>query len=385
MSGHRSAAWPLSWVAAGLLAYATLHPLTGWQWPGLATISWGLPRQSHELMSDVTANLLGYLPLGLVLCLAWLRSGQRDFSAAWRTVFAASLLSYGLEQLQHALPGRVPSVTDWALNTVGAAWGVLGALTLNALGLVAFWRRLRERWFFPQAGHGLALLCLWPLGLLFPPPLPLGQGQIWPELRVLLVELTQGTPWQAVFLPEDPLSLWVTLPVAWGGSAWAHELEALTVGLGLLAPLCVAGAMTAHQRLRIGLMAMVVLAGVAFTALSSALNFGPQHAFSWVTLPAAGGMLLGAFAAVFLVNLGRGSCAFLGLGVLACLLILVHQVPSDPYHAQALQAWERGKFIRFHGLSRWFGLLWPFVALLWLMLRLLPGDALESAPSGGGN
>ena len=45
------------------------------------------------------------------------------------------------------------------------------------------------------------------------------------------------------------------------------------------------------------------------------------------------------------------------------LLILVHQAPSDPYYAQTLQAWENGRFVRFHGLSRWFGLLWPFVAL----------------------
>lgn len=385
MSGRRSSAWALSWVAAGLITYATLHPLTGWQWPGWALVSWGLPRQSHEIISDVTANLLGYLPLGGVLCLAWLRSGKREFSAAWRTVLAASLLSYCLEQLQHGLPWRVPSVTDWALNTLGAAWGVLGALTLNALGLVELWCRLSERWFVPRAGHGLVLLCLWPLGLLFPPPLPLGQGQIWPPLRGVLADFTQGTPWQVVFLPDGPLALWATLPGAWGGSAWAHELEALTIGLGLLAPLCVAGAMTAHRRLRIGLMAALVLAGVGFTALSSALNFGPQHAFSWVTLTAAGGMLLGAFSAVVLLPLGRSSCAVLGLGVLACLLIMVHQVPSDPYHAQALQAWESGKFIRFHGLSRWFGLLWPFAALLWLTLRLFNGDAPEPASSGGGN
>lgn len=383
MAVHRSLAWPLSWVAGGLITYATLHPLVGWHWPGWEAIRWLLPKQSYEVMSDVTANLLGYLPFGLVLCLAWLRSGKGPMGAAWRTLLTASALSYSLELLQHLLPGRVPSVTDWILNSVGAAWGVLGALTLHALGAIEVWHRLRERWFIPQAGHGLALLCLWPLGLLYPPPLPLGQGQIWPQLRLLLVELTQDTPWQAWFLPDDPLALWAALPDAWQGSAWASELEALTVALGLLAPLCVAGALASQRTLRIVLMAMLVLAGILFTALSSALNFGPVHAFSWVTLPAAAGMLLGASAAALLVNRGRTTCAILGIAVLSGLLVLVHQVPSDPYYAETLLAWESGRFIRFHGLSRWFGLLWPFLALSWLAVRLLVRDAPVSARAGG--
>lgn len=382
MSAHRSSAWPLSWVAGGLIVYATLHPLTGWHWPGWDGIRWLLPKQSHELMSDVTANLLGYLPFGLVLCLAWFRSNKGPWVAAWRTLLIASALSYGLELSQHFLPGRVPSVTDWILNTVGAAWGVLGALTLHALGMVDVWNRLRDRWFIPQAGHGLALLCLWPLGLLFPPPLPLGQGQILPQLRLLWVELTRDTPWQAWFVPDDPLMLWAGLAGGAQATPWATELEVLTVALGLLAPLCVACALASQRSLRIALMALLVLSAVVFTALSSALNFGPVHAFSWVTLPAAAGMLLGASSAVLLVGRGRGTCAVLGLAVLVGLLVLVHQVPSDPYYAQTLQAWENGRFIRFHGLSRWFGLLWPFVALAWLLGRLLGRDAPAPARAG---
>lgn len=383
MSAHRSSAWPLSWVAGGLIVYATLHPLSGWHWPGWDAIRWLLPKQSYEVMSDVTANLLGYLPFGLVLCLAWFRSGRGPLAAAWRTLLTASVMSYCLELLQHLLPGRVPSVTDWILNTVGAAWGILAALTLHALGLVDAWHRLRQRWFIPQAGHGLALLCLWPLGLLYPPPLPLGQGQIVPQLRLLLVELTQNTPWQDWFVPDDPLSLWSGMAGGWTTGPWATELEALTVALGLVAPLCVAGALASQRTLRIVLMASLVLAGIAFTALSAALNFGPVHAFSWVTLPAAAGMLLGASAATLLVNRGRLTCAVLGIVVLIGLLVLVHQVPSDPYYAQTLQAWESGRFIRFHGLSRWFGLLWPFVALAWLLARLVGRDAPARASAGG--
>jgi hypothetical protein len=59
-----------------------------------------------------------------------------------------------------------------------------------------------------------------------------------------------------------------------------------------------------------------------------------------------------------------------GLLALLALVWLVHQVPSDPYYAQNLQAWENGRFVRFHGLSRWFGLLWPYAAFVWLIGRL---------------
>jgi VanZ family protein len=206
MSLHRSSAWPLSWVALALVTYATLHPLTGWHWPEPQTFSWLLPKLANEVLNDLVGNLLGYLPLGAVLCLAHLRSGANSFWAALRAVAFCSAWSYGLELSQFALPARVPSISDWTLNTLGAAWGALAAVTIHALGLGGCVAPLREKWFIPQAGNGLALIWLWPVGLLFPPPLPLGQGQLLPQLRLLLVEWTQGSPWQQWLLPEgDPL------------------------------------------------------------------------------------------------------------------------------------------------------------------------------------
>lgn len=382
MSPHRSSAWPLSWAAGLLIAYATLHPLTGWHWPDTQVFSWLLPKHPNEVMDDVTANLLGYLPFGMVLCLAWLRSHHGAPSAAARTLLIASGLSYGLELLQFTLPGRVPSLSDWVLNTLGAAWGVLAAITLHALGVVEVWHRLRQRWFIPQAGHGLALLSLWPVGLLFPPPLPLAEGQALPHLRVVLVDLTRDTALQRWLLPDDPLQMWASPQGSVFSGAWLGGSEALTIALGLLAPLCVACALARPRTLRIVLLTLLVLAGVGVTALSSALNFGPRHAFSWVTLPASVGLLLGAASATLLVNLSRTACAGAGVVVLLGLVVLVHLAPPDPYYAQTLQAWEHGRFIRFHGLSRWFGILWPYVALVWLATRLLVREGPAAATSG---
>jgi len=58
---------------------------------------------------------------------------------------------------------------------------------------------------------------------------------------------------------------------------------------------------------------------------------------------------------------------------------LIHLAPTDPYYAQTLQSWEHGRFVRFHGLSRWFGLLWPYVALGWLLVRLFGREPLHSS------
>ena len=51
------------------------------------------------------------------------------------------------------------------------------------------------------------------------------------------------------------------------------------------------------------------------------------------------------------------------------LVVAVAQAPADPYFAQSLQAWEQGNFIRFHGAAQWVGWLWPFAALIYLLLR----------------
>lgn len=379
MSLHRSSAWPLTWVAVALISYATLHPLSGWRWPESQVFHWVLPKLHNEARNDLVANILGYLPLGLILCLAHLRSGRGPLAASMLTLLAGAALSYTLELIQFGLPARVPSIADWLLNTLGMAWGTLAAVTIHALGLVDVWHRWRARWFIPQAGHGLALLWLWPLGLLFPPPLPLGEGQLMPHLRVALMEATQGTSLQAWVLPADPLMLWASIHSAVVASEWLPLVEALTVAAGLLAPMCVACAVARRRALRLVLMSMLVVLAIGVTALSTALNFGPMHALTWLTLPSLTGLLLGAAGGVVLVDRRRTTCAALGVLVVLALVTLIHLAPPDPYYAQTLQAWENGRFVRLHGLSRWFGVLWPYVALAWFIGRLLGRDSRHHA------
>src|SRR5665647_746301 len=73
----------------------------------------------------------------------------------------------------------------------------------------------------------------------------------------------------------------------------------------------------------------------------------------------------------------RGAAA-LTLLALAIQLGLLNQAPADPYFAQTLQTWEQGRFIRFHGVVQWLGWIWPYAALLYVVVRLSGREHAES-------
>jgi hypothetical protein len=107
--------------------------------------------------------------------------------------------------------------------------------------------------------------------------------------------------------------------------------------------------------------------GFGVTALSTALNFAPQHALAWCTASSLGGLALGFTLALLLMGSGRRAAAAIGLVVVTAGVGLVAQAPADPYFAASLHGWEQGRFIRFHGLAQWIGWCWPYAATLWLL------------------
>jgi VanZ family protein len=365
MSRHRSSATWLALVYAALVLYASLYPFVGWRWPPgqpLAALL-VLPRSLHQSGFDIESNLLGYLPLGGLLAVAALRSGLRAGRAVVLALLLSSLLSYACEVLQHFVPGRVPALEDWLFNSAGALAGTFLAWVIQGTGLVDRWNALRMRWFAGDAAFALALLALWPVGLLFPAPVALGLGQIGERLREATSDLLDGVPWAA------PWHEMLAAPLA--PRTALHPLgEVLLVALGLLAPCFVAFSVVAPGWRRM-VMALGALA-LAFAAmtLSTLLNFGPQHALSWLGPRVAPGLLLGLVAACAAAPLSRRTVAGLGLMVLTGLVFGLAQAGDDPYFAQSLQAWEQGRFVRFHGLAQWIGWLWPYTGMLWLLSRL---------------
>lgn len=360
---HRSLASPLALAWAALVFYASLFPFSGWRWPpghGVLPLLL-LPWPPWLDVFDLWANFLGYLPLGALLLIALRRSGVAPLRALVLAVLLPAALSYGAEVAQAFLPSRHPSAKDWATNSAGALAGALLGAALHALGVIDRWHALRERWFVRRSAGALALLALWPVGLLFPAPLPLGLGQVGERLREALVDGLEGVPWA-----DDARAMLLDAPAS--HHLWP-PLEGLASALGLLAPCLLAYTVVAPGWRRVVLAGGALLIALGAMTLSTVLNFGPQHAFTWltpVTLPALG---VAAALAALLAPVGPRLAAALGLVALTGLVMIVAQAPADPYFAESLQAWEQGRFARFHGMAQWIGWLWPYAAIGWLIAR----------------
>ena len=353
------ASWLL--LAYALLAlYASLYPFAPWRWPPGLEWPWLPPWPKRLLRFDVVINIVGYMPLGFLAYAAALRSGLGRARAWWLGLLPWPLLSWSMESLQFFLPGRVPSLADLWLNSLGAVLGVQLAAALNGLELLSRWQELRERWFVRRSSQALALLALWPLALLYPTPLPFGLGQWLPKLRELLVDALDGTPW-ALQWGDEALDLAAAMPPG---------LEALAIALGLWAPQLVALSVAQSGWRRVPLVALGLLVGALTTALSAGLYHGPEHAWAWVSDVSMAGMGLAMFLAALSSLMPNAWCAVLALPVLCAQIALISQAPSDPYLALNVQAWEQGRFVNLYGLTRWLAWTWPFVTLLWLLNRL---------------
>ena len=353
---HRTSAWPLAGVYLGLLVYASLYPFVEWRnqgnWP-FAFLWQPLPK--YWTGFDVAINVLGYAPFGFLLAAGALRS-RRGRHAVLMAALAAGTVSLLLETLQSYLPSRVASNVDFVLNGLGAWLGAVLATVLERMGALAHWSRIRQRWFVADARGALVLLCLWPVALLFPAAVPLGLGQVMERLEAALVSVLQNTPFLN-WLPVREVELQPLIPAA----------ELICVLLGALIP-CLLGFCIIRSAPRRAVFAVGIIAtGIAATALSWALSYGPAHAWGWFGLPAQVGLGTALFLAVVLLPLPHRVCAALVLLAVGIYLAVLNQAPTSAYFAQTLSTWEQGRFIRFHGLAQWLGWLWPYGTLAYVL------------------
>lgn len=360
---HKTAAWPLTLIYAGLVVYASLYPFADWRDQGVAPWAFlSAPWPRYWTGFDVGVNVVGYLPLGGLLALSALRRGRIPYPLVW-AVFAASLVSLLMESLQNYLPARVPSREDWLLNMAGACLGAGMTVVLERLGAIQRWSQWRARWLVPRARGGLVLLATWPVALLFPSSVPLGLGQVLERLQAWAMGIWEQTPWQQ-WLPVREAVLQPLVPSA----------ECLCVVLGFLVPCLVGYCIIPSVWRRIVFIAMALLAAVSVSALSAALSWGPLHAWAWLDAPAQWGLVLGLGLTLALVRVPARAGAALALLALGVYLSLLNQAPESPYFAQTLQDWEQGRFIRFHGLAQWVGWLWPYAAMVYAFTQVWQRD-----------
>jgi uncharacterized integral membrane protein (TIGR00701 family) len=257
MAGHRSSAAPLVATYAALIVYASLYPFTGWRWPGVSILAFlARPWWHWWTWFDVIANLLGYLPLGALVFGAFVRSGHRPGPSIAAAVGTGAVLSFSMELLQNFLPQRVSSNVDLALNV---AWHRARRTPRPGhppdRAAVERWQAVRDRWFIQGSAGGLVLLVLWPVGLLFPGPVPFTFGPFWARLRDAFAEWLQDSaaaPWfEPLLYPDD------------SGGSLSPGSEFMAIALGLLAPCLVAYTVSRPGWRRIILAAGATLMGPA--------------------------------------------------------------------------------------------------------------------------
>jgi hypothetical protein len=150
--------------------------------------------------------------------------------------------------------------------------------------------------------------------------------------------------------------------------------ELICVALGVLIPCLLAYSVLRSPTQRVASAMAVVAVGIATTALSAALSWGPAHAWAWVSRPVELGLIGTMVLAILLAPLPRRGCAAFALLALMLHLMLLNQAPASVYFAHTLQTWEQGRFINFYGLGQWLGWVWPYATLAYVLVRVSRSD-----------
>jgi len=327
-----------------LIVYASLHPLNGWRDPGGSPLAFlAAPWPRYVTAFDLAANILGYLPFGL-LCVLALGPERGALRLVGLAALLGGALSLLLETVQSYLPARIASNVDLISNLGGAAAGaLLGAWLGPVLRRVELGQRLRAQAFMPGlvADLGLVLLVLWLFAQLDPATLLFGTG----DLRDLF-DPRVGE--------RHPAQLFVSA-----------EAATTAANLAAVALLASAGMRPGAPVLR--MLAALLLLALAVKTLAFAILMRAEHVFAWLTPGAQLGLALGAAIVLAAVWLPRTARLALGAMLLMAATVLVNLAPPNPYLAATLKVWEQGHFLNFNGLTRLVSATWPFAALGYLV------------------
>jgi VanZ family protein len=342
-----------------LIVYASWFPFTGWRSNGLPLLSFmNLVKQRYWTGFDVMVNIVGYVPLGVLLVLA-LYPLVRGVWAALLAAILGFLVSGTMETVQNFLPSRVPSNLDLLTNSAGAFIGAcIGPLLVRGLLDQGRLNRLRRRWFAPHASQGLVLLALWPLAQIYPQSFLFGHGQVLPIVSGWLSSLfDEDIDLVAMLRPGPAMNV---------EQYWLSETIITACGMtgAALTLLC----LLRRTAPRYTLVLVMVGAALFVKALASSLLFRPDNAFVWITPGAEGGLLIGLIMLAGLAFAPQLAQRRLAVVTLVLSLIVVNTIPANPYFTLTLQGWVQGKFLNFNGAAQFLSLMWPFFALWFLLL-----------------
>lgn len=354
---------PSSFLRAALLVYlfliiyASLYPFSGWRNIGIPPFAYlFLPFSRYWTWFDVLTNVVGYIPLGILIVtsVSPLLRGFRAFVFAF---VSGSLLSLSMEALQTYLPSRVPSNLDFITNStgvfIGAIIGVVLAQVIFREDRIHYFIR---RWLRFGSSRVLIIPMLWPLAQIYPQNYLFGHGEILPLL----------SGWLSSFLmrPVDLSTLMTGGYLLTAEQYWLAETIITATGLtgAILILLCV----LQKSAPRIQLAMLMLFSAIVIKTLACALFFEPRNALVWLTPGSIGGMIVGILMLSGLIFTPSLIQRRMAIYMLLISLITVNILPDNPYFLATLQTWSQGKFLNFNGAAYFLALIWPFFALWFL-------------------
>ena len=340
MPGTAVAARWVILLYAGLIAYASFFPLTGWYLPEEPLwrfLQW--PHPGRISGADAVSNVLAYVPLGFLLIARTQAMGLPSAAGMALTLLAGFCLSLGVESLQQFLPSRTPSIIDLLANSIGTLVGAWAGLLLGVRTSVAVrLRAARAAWCVPDpvVNGGLLALLIWVLSQLSPfvPSLDFGAVKmalsgIWNALKqpaqfslhlifihglniagLALLAQTLARPGRSLWLPFGMLvTATLLLKPVMAGRALAPEALAGLLCAFLLLPLVrrLSGRATAWLA--------ITLIAVAFASAGLRSMEGALHPFNWVPFIGEMERNLNGFASIL-----GGLWPFVALGYLVNFL-----------------------------------------------------------------
>jgi hypothetical protein len=156
--------------------------------------------------------------------------------------------------------------------------------------------------------------------------------------------------------------------VDWGTLVINHVIQETVItslcwlGIGLLLSL---GLRVKAPQWRIlnGLLGLTVVIKTLFTAL----QFGVEFSFIWLTAGALWGMILGGVLLRWALKLEQKMKFWLALLCLLGTTAAVNVLPDNPYFIMTLRHWYQGRLLHFNQLMQWVSVVWLPLALIWLL------------------
>lgn len=327
-----------------LIMYASLTPFSGWREQGLSFFDvLAAPLGQAYTPFDTVANLLAYIPFGLLLALS-LHTRFGTGRGVLLSTLGGALLSASMEYVQMYLPMRTSSNLDLLTNSSGT---LLGSILALKIAPSAWFARLAQgRQNLVRTGavvdFGLALFILWMFAQINP---------LLPMLGNIFIGETAKYPFQ-------PIS---AEPFNW--------LASCAVALNLLMLGCLLITLMRRRRHAMTALMIVLFAVAAMKFIAAVLLLKSWALLLWLNSEAMLGIIAGlvvlAFAARMAERLVSWCAAF---SALAYLVIGFWMLDSNApqVHTMRLYQWKEGHLLTYNGLSHNILLLFPLLMLGYL-------------------